>query len=57
MPVTTVLPIRPGEFLTEGFIEGFGLMQHKRTVAIGFPPCHIREIIHGKRGIMADNAM
>lgn len=57
MRVTTILPIRPGEFPTEGFIEGFGLTRHKRAVAIGFPPRRIREIIRGKRGIMADNAM
>lgn len=57
MSVATVAPFHPGEVLMEDFIEGLGITQRKLAVAIGVPPRRINEIVHGKRGIMADTAM
>ena len=51
-----IAPIHPGEVLLEDFIEGFGITQNKVAVAIGVPPRRINEIVHGKRGIIADTA-
>lgn len=50
-------PIHPGEVLMEDFIKGFGITQHKLSVAIGVPPRRINEIVHGKRRITADTAL
>lgn len=50
-------PIHPGEVLMEEFIKGFGITQHKLSVAIGVPPRRINEIVHGKRRITADTAL
>ena len=50
-------PIHPGEVLMEDFIEGFGITQNKLAVAIGVPPRHINEIVHGKRAVTADTAL
>lgn len=41
----------------EDFIEGFGITQNKLAVAIGVPPRHINEIVHGKRAVTADTAL
>ena len=41
----------------EDFIEGFGTTQNQLATAIGAPPRHINEIVHGKRGITADTAV
>ncbi|MBM7795316.1 HigA family addiction module antitoxin [Pseudoglutamicibacter cumminsii] len=43
--------------LKNGLIERFGITQHKLAVAIGVPPRRINEIVHGKRGIIADTAI
>lgn len=40
----------------EDFIEGFGITQNKLAVAIGVPPRHINEIVHGQRAVTADTA-
>ena len=50
-------PIHPGEVLMEDFIEGFGITQNKLAVAIGVPPRHINEIVHGQRAVTADTAL
>lgn len=50
-------PVHPGEILMEDFIEGFEITQHKLAVSIGVPPRRINEIVHGKRGIIADTAL
>ena len=50
-------PVHPGEVLMEDFIEGFGITQNKLAVAIGVPPRHINEIVHGKRAVTADTAL
>ena len=41
----------------EDFIEGFGITQNKRAVAIGVPPRRINEIVHGQRAVTADTAL
>ena len=41
----------------EDFIEGFGITQNKLAVAIGVPPRHINEIVHGQRAVTADTAL
>ncbi|MFC2472397.1 HigA family addiction module antitoxin [Actinomyces naeslundii] len=50
-------PVHPGEVLMEDFIEGFGITQNKLAVAIGVPPRHINEIVHGQRAVTADTAL
>ena len=52
-----IAPIHPGEVLMEDFIEGFGITQNRLAVSIGVPPRRIKEIVHGKRAITADNAL
>ena len=41
----------------EDFIEGFGITQNKLAVAIGVPPRHINEIVHGQRAVTADTTL
>ena len=50
-------PVHLGEVLMEDFIEGFGITQNKLAVAIGVPPRHINEIVHGQRAVTADTAL
>lgn len=50
-------PIHQGEILTEDCIVGFGITQNKLAVAAGVPQRRINEIVHGKRGIVADTAI
>ena len=50
-------PVHPGEVLMEDFIEGFGITQNKLAVAIGVPPRHINEIVHGQRAVTADTTL
>jgi len=50
-------PVHPGEVLMEDFIEGFGITQNKLAVAIGVPPRHINEIVHGQCAVTADTAL
>lgn len=48
-----------GEFriLMEDFIVGLGITQNRLAVSIDVPPLRINEIVHGKRGIIADTAI
>nr|WP_245802193.1 HigA family addiction module antitoxin [Corynebacterium pacaense] len=50
-------PVRPGEILSQEFMEPLGLSQNGLARAIGVPPRRINEIIHGKRAITADTAL
>ena len=50
-------PIHPGEILFEDFLKPMQISQYHLAQAISVPPCHINEIVYGKRGITADTAL
>ena len=50
-------PIHPGEILFEDFLKPMQISQYHLAKAISVPPCHINEIVYGKRGITADTAL
>ena len=50
-------PIHPGEILEEEFLKPLGITQYRLSKDINVPPRRINEIVHGKRGIIADTAL
>ena len=50
-------PVHPGEALSEDFLKPMGLSQARLALSIGVNPRRINEIVLGKRGITADNAL
>jgi addiction module HigA family antidote len=52
-----LLPIHPGEVLSEEFLKPMGLSQNRLALALGVPARRINEIVLGKRGISADTAL
>ena len=57
MPVTTMLPIHPGEILLEEFLHPLGISQYRLAKDISVPSRRINEIVHGKRAVSADTAL
>ncbi|MBS0462938.1 MAG: HigA family addiction module antidote protein [Proteobacteria bacterium] len=53
----TLPNIHPGEVLLEEFLLPLGISQNALARAAGVPPRRINEIVLGKRGISADNAV
>lgn len=52
-----LVPIHPGEVLSEKFLKPMGLSQNRLALALGVPARRINEIVLGKRGISADTAL
>jgi addiction module HigA family antidote len=52
-----LLPIHPGEILSEEFLKPMDLSQNRLALALGVPARRINEIVLGKRGISADTAL
>jgi addiction module HigA family antidote len=52
-----MLPIHPGGFLLEDFLEPLGLSQNQVALAIGVSPRRINEICLGKRRITGETAL
>lgn len=52
-----LLPIHPGEILSEEFLKPMDLSQNRLAIALGVPARRINEIVLGKRGISADTAL
>jgi addiction module HigA family antidote len=52
-----LVPIHPGEVLSEEFLKPMGLSQNRLALALGVPARRINEIVLGKRGISADTAL
>ena len=57
MRKVTLIPIHPGEVLSEEFLKPMGLSQNRLALALGVPARRINEIVLGKRGISADTAL
>lgn len=51
------LPIHPGGVLIENFLKPMSLSQYAVANGLSVPPCRINEIVHGKRGVIADTAL
>jgi addiction module HigA family antidote len=52
-----LLPVHPGEILSEEFLKPMDLSQNRLALALGVPARRINEIVLGKRGISADTAL
>lgn len=52
-----LIPVHPGEILSEEFLKPMGLSQNRLALALGVPARRINEIVLGKRGISADTAL
>jgi addiction module HigA family antidote len=52
-----LVPVHPGEILSEEFLKPIGLSQNRLALALGVPARRINEIVLGKRGISADTAL
>jgi antitoxin HigA-1 len=52
-----LMPIPPGEILSEEFMKPHGLSQNALGRALKVPPRRINEILQGKRAITADTAL
>ena len=52
-----LVPVHPGEILSEEFLKPMGLSQNRLALALGVPARRINEIVLGKRGISADTAL
>jgi len=52
-----LVPIHPGEILSEEFLKPMDLSQNRLALALGVPARRINEIVLGKRGISADTAL
>ncbi len=52
-----LVPIHPGEILSEEFLKPMGLSQNRLALALGVPARRINEIVLEKRGISADTAL
>ena len=57
MKKVKLVPIHPGEILSEEFLKPMGLSQNRVALALGVPARRINEIVLGKRGISADTAL
>jgi addiction module HigA family antidote len=57
MATKKLAPVHPGEILQKEFLEPMGLNQNRLALALGVPARRINEIVLGKRGITADNAL
>jgi antitoxin HigA-1 len=47
----------PGETIREDFLKPFGLSAARLAEALGISATRVSEIIHGRRGIIADTAL
>jgi antitoxin HigA-1 len=52
-----LVPVHPGEILSEEFLKPMHLSQNRLALALGVPSRRINEIVLGKRGISADTAL
>jgi addiction module HigA family antidote len=52
-----LVPLHPGEILSEEFLKPMDLSQNRLALALGVPARRINEIVLGKRGISADTAL
>lgn len=52
-----LVPIHPGEILSEEFLKPVSLSQNRLALALGVHARRINEIVLGKRGISADTAL
>ena len=52
-----LVPVHPGEILSEEFLKPMSLSQNRLALALGVPARRINEIALGKRGISADTAL
>jgi addiction module HigA family antidote len=52
-----LVPVHPGEILSEEFLKPMDLSQNRLALALGVPARRINEIVLGKRGISADTAL
>ena len=56
-PRKKLLPIHPGEVLSEEFLEPMKITQYRLARAIGVDPRRIHAIVHGERSITAETAL
>ena len=52
-----LVPVHPGEILSEEFLKPMDLSQNRLALALGVPARRINEIVLGKRRISADTAL
>jgi addiction module HigA family antidote len=52
-----LVPVHPGEILSEEFLKPMDISQNRLALALGVPARRINEIVLGKRGISADTAL
>ena len=52
-----LVPVHPGDILSEEFLKPMHLSQNRLALALGVPARRINEIVLGKRGISADTAL
>ena len=52
-----LVPVHPGEILSEEFLKPMSLSQNRLALALGVPARRINESVLGKRGISADTAL
>jgi addiction module HigA family antidote len=57
MKKVKLIPVHPGEILSEEFLKPMSLSQNRLALALGVPARRINEIVLGKRGISADTAL
>ena len=54
---TKMLPITPGEVLSELYLEPYGLTGSALAIALRIPATRVNEILRGRRAITADTAL
>ena len=52
-----LVPVHPGEILSEEFLKPMGMSQNRLALALGVPARRINEIVLGTRGRSADTAL
>ena len=57
MKTKKIVPVHPGEILSEEFMIPMNLSQYRVAKDIKVPPRRINEIVHGKRAISANTAL
>ena len=57
MKKVKLVPVHPGEILSEEFLKPMSLSQNRLALALGVPARRINEMVLGKRGISADTAL
>ena len=57
MRMIKLVPVHPGEILSEEFLKPMSLSQNRLALALGVPARRINEVVLGKRGISADTAL